>query len=185
MRDSSKAKIDISFIRHGKTAGNLEGRYIGRTDEDLCPEGRKNLLENLYPEAEIIFASPMKRCKETASIIYPGRDYIEIEEFREIDFGLFEGKNYAELNGNPDYQAWIDSGGTIAFPKGESRIDFIERNLKGYEKMCSIIKEKNVTQVSVIAHGGTAMAILANVLGGDYFDYQIKNGEQYKCSIIL
>ena len=38
------------LIRHGKTAGNLAGRYIGcRTDEPLCPEGIAQLREGRYP----------------------------------------------------------------------------------------------------------------------------------------
>ena len=28
--------MKIVLIRHGATKGNLEKRYIGRTDEDLC-----------------------------------------------------------------------------------------------------------------------------------------------------
>ena len=31
--------IDIFFIRHGATEGNLRRRYIGRTDEPLCEAG--------------------------------------------------------------------------------------------------------------------------------------------------
>ena len=31
--------MDVYLIRHGKTKGNLEGRYIGTTDEPLCEEG--------------------------------------------------------------------------------------------------------------------------------------------------
>ena len=35
--------MKIVLIRHGATKGNLEKRYIGRTDEDLCGEGIKKL----------------------------------------------------------------------------------------------------------------------------------------------
>ena len=31
--------IHLLFIRHGATAGNLEKRYIGSTDEPLCDIG--------------------------------------------------------------------------------------------------------------------------------------------------
>ena len=31
--------IQLYLIRHSMTAGNLKKRYIGRTDESLCPEG--------------------------------------------------------------------------------------------------------------------------------------------------
>ena len=36
--------MKLIFIRHGKTAGNLERRYIGRTDEPLCDEGIAEIL---------------------------------------------------------------------------------------------------------------------------------------------
>lgn len=51
-----------------------------------------------------------------------------------MDFGAFEGHNYQELSGDPAYQRWIDSGGTLPFPEGESREEFIRRNVAGYEK---------------------------------------------------
>ena len=31
--------MEIMLIRHSMTAGNLQRRYVGRTDEGLCPEG--------------------------------------------------------------------------------------------------------------------------------------------------
>ena len=60
------------LIRHGKTAGNLAGRYIGcRTDEPLCPEGIAQLRMGRYPAVERVFASPLRRCRETARLLYP------------------------------------------------------------------------------------------------------------------
>lgn len=109
----------LFLIRHGMTEGNREKRYIGKTDEGLCDEGRRMLERRKaageYPEADLVFVSPMRRCLETAEVLYPGQEPVVIEEFRECDFGLFEGKNYRELTGNVHYQAWIDSGGDAAF----------------------------------------------------------------------
>ena len=97
------------LIRHGKTKGNLEGRYIGcRSDEPLCPEGTEELEQGMYPAVSRVYTSPMRRCLETAELLYPGVPTEIIPEFRECDFGEFEGKNYAELNGRADYQAWMD-----------------------------------------------------------------------------
>ena len=61
----------VILIRHSKTAGNLKGRYIGTTDEPLCEEGIRLLEGKTYPAAELVYVSPMKRCRETASLIYP------------------------------------------------------------------------------------------------------------------
>ncbi|MBQ3692032.1 MAG: histidine phosphatase family protein, partial [Clostridia bacterium] len=58
--------MKIIFIRHGKTQGNLEKRYIGKTDEHLCTVGIDELKNRSYPDTEIVVCSPMKRCIETA-----------------------------------------------------------------------------------------------------------------------
>ncbi len=185
MRNSTDHQIELTLIRHGATEGNLEKRYIGRTDEVLCEEGKKAILAGNYPPAELVFASSMKRCLETAELIYPGAKIRVIEKLKEMDFGAFEGKNYHELNGDPDYQAWIDSGATIAFPGGESRAEFVARVMEGAGEMLQSIEEyltesgRQSVRVSCVAHGGTVMAILSVLAGGDYFDYQVGGGEGY------
>ena len=62
--------MKVVLIRHSKTAGNLMGRYIGTTDEPLCEEGIRLLENRSYPAAELVYVSPMKRCRETAALIY-------------------------------------------------------------------------------------------------------------------
>ena len=86
----------VVLIRHSKTAGNLKGRYIGTTDEPLCEEGIRLLEGKTYPAAELVYVSPMKRCRETASLIYPTLTQREEPLLRECDFGEFENKNYKE-----------------------------------------------------------------------------------------
>ena len=128
--------MELIFIRHGKTQGNIDGRYVGRTDESILPESRDEILsrkmKNEYPPADIVFTSPMLRCIETAQIIYPGQKLIEISDFRECDFGEFEMQSYEELNGRADYQAWIDSGGKEPFPGGESMETVRRRSMRGF-----------------------------------------------------
>ena len=55
--------MKVVLIRHSKTAGNLMGRYIGTTDEPLCEEGIRLLENRSYPAAELVYVSPMKRCR--------------------------------------------------------------------------------------------------------------------------
>ena len=86
--------IELYLIRHGKTYGNTLGRYIGITDESLCPEGREALQSYTYPQAEAVYASPMKRCLETAKILWPELPVQSFHKLRECDFGEFENKNY-------------------------------------------------------------------------------------------
>lgn len=166
------------LIRHGKTQGNLEQRYIGcRTDEPLCAQGVAELRAKKYPPVTHVFVSPMKRCIETAQLLYPNARIAVIDDFRECDFGEFENKNYAELNGRADYQAWIDSNGEMPFPGGESRSDFACRCVRAFDSINDLHGECS----AVIAHGGTIMAIMERYANpsGNYYDYQVKNGEGF------
>lgn len=166
----------IVFIRHGKTPGNLSKRYIGRTDEPLCAEGADELRLRIYPRCDAVICSPMKRCIQTAEIIYQGQETAIFPELRECDFGDFEGKNYLELSGSKDYQKWIDSGGKIAFPNGESPDEFRKRCISGFQRAVSEYREAQ--SAAFVVHGGTIMSIMDKYavphLG--YYDWQIANG---------
>ena len=86
----------IYLIRHGLTAGNEEKRYIGRTDQPLSQKGMVALKGRNVPLADEIVISPMLRCRQTAELLFPGRRYQVIDDFRECDLGKIEGKNYLE-----------------------------------------------------------------------------------------
>ena len=169
--------MTVYLIRHGKTAGNLTGRYIGATtDEPLCSQGIAELQTRAYPAVQRVFVSPMKRCKQTASLLYPDVKQTVVPNLRECDFGLFEGKNYAELNGRADYQAWIDSGGELPFPEGESRKTFAARCVAAFRQAMKTVTEEDV---AFVVHGGTIMAIMEAYARPkkDFYAYHIGNGE--------
>ena len=188
MRNSTDDKMTVILIRHGETSGNSEKRYIGRTDEPLSESGREAVTENAargkYPAADIVFSSPMKRCIETASIIYPDKTLTVEENLKEIDFGIFEGKSYSELSGTALYQQWIESGGSMPFPQGEVREAFISRTVSAFKRLIFSIEETPRT-AAFIVHGGSIMAILSAYCGGNYFDWQCKNAEGFACELEL
>ncbi len=169
----------VIFIRHGKTSGNLEKRYIGKTDGPLCHEGENEIASREYPDADIVVSSPMKRCIQTAELIYPNKKMKIYDGLRECDFGDFEGKNYIELSENPDYQNWIDSGGTLPFPNGEAHEDFAYRCVSAFEK--AVYDNRNSESAAFIVHGGTIMAVLEKYAEPkrSFYDYQVKNGCGY------
>lgn len=188
--ENKEKQARILLIRHGMTQGNKEHRYVGTTDEGLLPESVEQLrgMREFWQKQVsmkdavgnlTVYVSPYLRAKQTADILFPGAKQVEIAEFAECRFGTFEYKNYAELNGNPDYQRFIDSGGTTAFPGGESRAEFTERVMQGFEKLLADVEESQPYTIVVVAHGGTIMALMDQLSEPykDYFDWQVKPGE--------
>ena len=171
--------MSVFLIRHGQTPGNLERRYIGcQTDEGLCGAGRAALEQIKIPPVRRVFASPMRRCLETAAILFPGLEPEIVSDFRECDFGAFEGLNYHDLNGRADYQAWIDSGGELCFPGGESRAQFAARCTAAFDGLRARLFEADC---ALVVHGGTIMAIMeknARPRAG-YFDFQVPCGSGF------
>ena len=206
----------VLLIRHGRTQGNTERRYVGaRTDEGLSAEGRAELavfgcaeevpgcIDDVSCSGKVlIVTSPMKRAVETAEIMFPWcTDRVTVDELRETDFGIFEGKTYEELSSDPErrdaYQAWIDSGGIAKIPGGEGMEEARARSVGGFRKavMAAFGKWKAgrrdaVTEggsgdaaeecaLIIVAHGGTVMSVMSSLFGGDYYDYYAGNGEGY------
>lgn len=180
MPNSNEVKIKLFLIRHGMTQGNIEKRYMGRTDVSLCDDGirmiEQNVANNMYPEVDMLFISPLVRCRETANIIYPKMEPIVISDLMEMDFGDFEGKNYNDLSDNPVYQAYIDSDGELSFPNGENKQEFSKRVMNGIEKVLEIAADNKVNRVACVIHGGTTMAACSLLGLADYFDSIVGNG---------
>jgi len=172
--------LKIHLIRHGKTKGNENGRYIGSTNEPVSPAGinalRGNISLGLYPDCDAVYTSPMLRCLQTADILYPDKPRFVIPALAEYHFGLFEGKNYAELNGNTDYQTFIDSGGRTPIPGAPPLEDYFSDCVSAFY---DILKNPKDT-ISIICHGGTIMAIMRNIYPqSDTYYFRSKNGEGY------
>ncbi len=191
-RTAAEMTITLYIIRHGATKSNKRHAYLGNTNEPLSNEGGEQIIfynkSGRYPKEKdnlLILSSPMLRCLQTKDILYPDTRAILLPEWKEIDFGRFEGKNYQDLNGDPDYQRWIDSGGVTAFPGGESRDEFVKRSMAGLEWCIECMEDYKQKSAVCIVHGGTIMAIMSSLTGGDYYDYQVKNGQGYEIELSI
>lgn len=177
--------LELWLIRHGQTQGNKLQRYIGTTDEDLSWEGAEALVPCSFGEPEAVYVSPMKRCVQTAKILFPEKRLHILEELSECDFGDFENKSYLELSGNADYQAWVDSEGHLPFPGGESREEFQRRCLRGFARAVTGCIRKGVSFGAVVTHGGVIMNLMEafSQEEGDFYSWHIGNGGGYKVAL--
>ena len=154
----------IQLIRNGLTEGNLSGKYIGHIDEPLSREGNEQIAQMKndyrYPAVEAVFSSPLKRCTETAKLIYPDRDPIIIDGFIEYNFGEFEGKTAEELETHPVFADWLSGKQGVAPPFGESNEEFANRIGQTMVKVVDGIIQSGITKTAIITHGGVIMALL-------------------------
>ncbi len=175
-------RLELYLIRHWKTKGNLEKRYIGTTDEPILSGSERDLwgkrLHRILPDVSCVAVSPMKRCRESAELLFPGKKQEVCDAFRECDFGQFENRNYEELKNRPEYQRWIDSGGMEAFPGGESRERFAGRCVEGFVQKVTELQERKIERAAFVVHGGTIMAILEwlDHKQRPFYHWQAENG---------
>lgn len=175
--------MEVLFLRHGATAGNLEKRYIGRTDEPLCPLGQEQAraLAKQGLAVEHLYVSPALRTVQTAQIVFPDTPYTTVPALWETDFGIFEGKTAWELESEPRYRAWVEAECKTPVPGGESVENFKARCCHAFQKIMAELPQEG--SVGFVIHGGCIMAILEAFAlpKQDFYAYHIKNGAFLRC----
>lgn len=154
----------VVMIRHSKTAGNEEHRYIGCTDQPLSENGialarsAAQMYERELGDVNTVYVTPLKRTQQTASILFPHARQIVEDELREMNFGIFENRSAAQMENDPAYRAWVDGMCEGACPKGERRTDFSERVCGAFARLMRGL-EGEAERAVMVLHGGTIMSI--------------------------
>lgn len=107
----SAKKLRLVVVRHGETPANLTGVVTGRSEDSLTENGREQMLkvrgDLLHLQAKslgsklhlfnAVYASPMKRCVESAQIVAPEYTPIYDNRLAERDLGELENYTIDEL----------------------------------------------------------------------------------------
>lgn len=157
----------ITLIRHAQTVWNAPPRrFQGRRDVDLSDVGlaaARAAATELPPNAAL-FASPARRCVDTARALFPGRpDPTVIPDLWEIDVGECEGREVdAVAAENPEWwRRWRSTPSQVSFPGGESLLDLRARVLCGIATVIDLCDGDAVC----VVHGGP-MRIVRAVASG-------------------
>ena len=172
--------MKIILIRHGLTEANERRLYCGSTDLPLSEAGRKALCGSRmeFPAAERYVTSGLRRCDETLRLLYGEVPRQVCRGFREIDFGAFEMRGYAELKDDPAYQAWIagDNEANVP-PGGESGVQMRRRVLRTFRRVC-----RRDQDTVIVTHGGVIAALMAALFPGEErsrYEWQCAPGRGY------
>lgn len=161
------------LLRHGQTEWNIEGKIQGKTDIPLNETGllqARYLAEGVCKNAfRAIYSSPLLRARQTAECIAEktGLPVRLLPELREVDFGLWEGKGWTEIEKAfpEDFRRWEENPAEFMPTGGESREACRKRCQLAVEQMKKEMIAASGSGMEpdqaavVVAHGG----ILAHV----------------------
>lgn len=170
----------IILVRHGETELNKKGIFFGRLDPSLNENG-KGQLENTREllksyEYQQIHSSPLARARESAEIINQDAKSLNFDSrLMELDFGIFEGLSYEEIERNypeeckKNQENWEDYN----FETGETVKELQARSVEFIESL-----DKNQDHL-VVTHWGVINTILSHYFSRGlegYWKFDIKNG---------
>ncbi len=155
----------IYLFRHGLTKGNLNAQYIGHTDLPLTTDSISALktikAHQHYPKVNAVFSSPLKRCLDSAKIMFPENNVLVIDDFIEYNFGEFEGLTAEDLKDNEDFKNWLGGDIYASTPFGESNAQFAHRVCAAFEKVIDGCVKTGANNVAIVGHAGVLMTILS------------------------
>ena len=82
-----------------------------------------------------MYVSPLCRAVDTARVLFPAARLVPVHDLREMCFGIFEGRNYVEMERDPDYLAWVGDDCMGRCPGGESRAEFSDRTCAAFASL--------------------------------------------------
>ena len=170
--------MKVYLIRHGETAGNALGQYIGSTDEPLSGNGRAQ-ASRVPPDTSVktVYVTPLRRTQQTAALLFPDAEQTVVPDLREMDFGAFERRSYKDMEHDADYRAWVESGCTLPCPGGEDMAGFASRIGKAFIKVLEANAGKDT--LTFLVHGGTVMAVFSLFAEEQrkYYEWNVRNLE--------
>ncbi len=160
----------IFLIRHGETDWNVSRKVMGRLPIPLNDRGRGQVAalgrELAAVSIDACFHSPLLRTEETARAICSPRTSTTPaaahEALAEVDYGQWEGSDFAALLDHPQYLAYYEAPSTAEIPGGESLRAVEERVFAFVE---SLRKTHAGQTVALVSHSDVIKIAVSRYLG--------------------
>ena len=183
----SKSPTRVFLVRHGATVLTAEDRFAGATNVQLSDEGRTQAgrlaLRLASENITVVYASPLDRTVETASIIAAPHK-LEIHKrdgLREISHGHWEELTRKEVDAKYPEEAlmWDKDPYTFAPSGGESGLAVTARALPA---LLEIVRAHPGGTILVVSHKATIRLLLSSLLGFDPRRFR-DNLDQSPCAL--
>lgn len=172
----------IYFIRHSETDCNKNHLFYGRMDVPINENGNVQaalLADHLkHVKFDRVYASNLLRVRQTLDIVLKNNEYaveklpeiIFSSKIQEMDFGLWEGKNYREISEEypEDVDRWANDWENSRPTGGESFKDFCTVRIKNafFEIVeDALAHHMDNGTILIAAHNGVLQAMFAAMMG--------------------
>ncbi|MCH5270791.1 MAG: histidine phosphatase family protein [Lachnospiraceae bacterium] len=181
----------IYLMRHGETDWNKRGCFQGQMDVPLNDYGRE--LAEITAEAlkdvqfEAAFCSPLIRAVETANIMLKGQrtaeqpqrcekqisqekpkvPLITDERLKEINFGIKEGSNIAQMRSDPTEPLYylLNDPKNYVPPEGAESLEEVYKRSASFMEEKIRPLEKQYETILIVAHGVMNRSIINPIAG--------------------
>ena len=154
--------MELHVIRH-TTPDIAKGVCYGYTDIPLLPSfGHETqvILPSVPDDIQIIYTSPLGRCKRLAQVLSEKKNVSIIEDARlkELNFGNWEMQRWDDID-SALLMRWMNNYEEECCPNGESYRQLVNR----VDDFLKAISVREYQRVVVVTHGGVIKAMHALV----------------------
>lgn len=168
----------VLLIRHGLTALTATTLVGWSPGVGLDETGRAQaaaVAERIRPvELSSIVSSPLERCRETAQVVFAGRDpapAFELDErLGDVRYGDWTGRTFKELGREPRWKTIHTDPAAFRFPNGEALHEMGARAVAAVRDWNERLGPEAV--YALVSHADPIRAILADALGLGFEGFQ-------------
>jgi alpha-ribazole phosphatase len=141
--------VDVpSGICYGISDVSVASTFPGEADQILAQLGNWQF--------DRIYSSPLKRCTQLASTLFPEKNISLDDRLKELNFGDWEMQSWDSISSSSEGKTWFRDYTRASSPNGESFADLVVR-VKSFLDELSEIEPK---QVVLITHAGVIRALM-------------------------
>ena len=160
--ESASSSKYLSYLKDIHTTSD-DSAEVRRGENHASPSELKSFRTS---RLQSVYTSNLSRAVRSAQVIAEpyGLLPVETQDFRERNFGLWEGMTFTEIKEKypKEFESWANNPLKYSPIEGESTATVKDRVLPSLTRILNSHKGKNI---AVVAHGGVNRIILCHFLG--------------------
>jgi len=149
--------MEIYLIRH-TTPDVKKGTCYGQADLDLVNsfnEEASCIRQHLPGNIEMVYSSPLKRCRQLAESLFPEHSIQFDDRLKEISCGTWELKPWDTID-QEALKTWMTDFVNVVIPGGESYTDLYQRTTAFFNQL-----PEKYERIAIVSHGGVLRSLLS------------------------